>query len=114
MGSMCSKSASLLGGRTVHDDPDEGNTPNGSRQTDPRAAAAEAAERRRKAEQSRGTQASNPNKGKLAANLEASKAAPRVPEPRQEEQLVVSTLLIVLGLAKPCDTNESYLYSQWD
>lgn len=49
MGSMCSKSASLLGGRTVHDDPDEGNTPNGSRQTDPRAAAAEAAERRRKA-----------------------------------------------------------------
>ncbi|OSX67590.1 hypothetical protein POSPLADRAFT_1038074 [Postia placenta MAD-698-R-SB12] len=88
MGSMCSKSASLLGGRTVHDDPDEGNTPNGSRQTDPRAAAAEAAERRRKAEQSRGTQASNPNKGKLAANLEASKAAPRVPEPRQEEQLV--------------------------
>ena len=38
--------------------------------------------------------ASNPNRGKLAAQLEASKAAPRAPEPRQEGQLVVSACFL--------------------
>ena len=42
-------------------------------------------------EQSRGTQSSNPNRGQLAAKLEANKKAPRVPEARQEERLVVSS-----------------------
>lgn len=40
--------------------------------------------------QKRGVVANNPNRGKLAAQLEANKAAPRVPEPREEARLVVS------------------------
>lgn len=57
--------------------------------SDARAAAAEAAERRQQAQKQRGTHASNPNQGKLAAQLEASRKAARTPEaPRQGEQLV--------------------------
>ncbi|KAI0651844.1 hypothetical protein C8Q79DRAFT_61653 [Trametes meyenii] len=45
---------------------------------------------RRRLAQGRGVQSSNPNGGRLAAQLEAQKSAPptRVPEPRQQERLV--------------------------
>jgi len=56
---------------------------------DARAAAAEAAERRLKSAQARGTHASNPKRGRLANQLEASKAAKPVPASRQEEQPLV-------------------------
>jgi hypothetical protein len=38
----------------------------------------------------RGTNTSNPNQGRLAGQLEASKSSKRQPELKQEEQLVVS------------------------
>ncbi|KAH9946628.1 hypothetical protein B0H21DRAFT_391103 [Amylocystis lapponica] len=44
-------------------------------------------------ERKRGTNTANPNKGKLAAQLEASKSPSKVPEPRQEEQLVHHKLM---------------------
>ncbi|KAI0639390.1 hypothetical protein C8Q77DRAFT_58276 [Trametes polyzona] len=86
MGSLCSKPGTVSGGHQVlgSGSPTEGS-PSGTR-PDPRAAAAEAAERRMKA--GRGIQSSKPNAGRLAAQLEAQKSAPRVPEPRQEERLV--------------------------
>ena len=54
-----------------------------------------------KQEKARGTNASNPNRGKLAAQLEASKASARLPEARQEPTLVVrlAPLLVDLGLS---------------
>ncbi|KAI0732382.1 hypothetical protein C8Q72DRAFT_818550 [Fomitopsis betulina] len=91
MGSLCSKSAHALSGRTLADEPvQQGGSGNSAPPPgpNPRTAAVEAAERRRLAEQSRGTQSSNPNRGQLAAQLEANKKAPRVPEARQEERLV--------------------------
>ncbi|KZT02732.1 uncharacterized protein LAESUDRAFT_705793 [Laetiporus sulphureus 93-53] len=96
MGSLCSKPSTLSGGDTVLrpiNKGKEGHTLSsqangGQPQTGARTAAAEAAEKRRQAEQKRGTQAANPNRGKLAAQLEASKKAPRAPEPKQEERLV--------------------------
>jgi len=84
MGSLCSKASTHSGGHTVLGPTSQ---PVQDR-PDPRNAAAEAAERRRQTEQSRGTHSSNPSRGKLAAQLEASKTAPRLPEPRQEEGLV--------------------------
>jgi len=56
------------------------------RPSDPRAAAAAAAEQRLKAAQARGTNTSNPNQGKLAAQL--AKQSKHTPEARQEERLV--------------------------
>ncbi|CAL1695867.1 unnamed protein product [Somion occarium] len=96
MGSLCSKPGTHSGEHVqLHD----GHPPtgNGTRHTvgasggerpDPRAAAAQAAEERLKAAQARGTNPANPKKGRLAAQLEASKSAPRVPEPPQPERLV--------------------------
>jgi len=55
---------------------------------DPRAAAALAAEQRLKAAQTRGTNASNPNQGRLAAQLEATKSTSQAPEARQQDGLV--------------------------
>jgi len=86
MGSLCSKSSAFSGGHQVLGSSTTG-TGQGSDAPDPRAAAAEAAERRLKAQQVRGTNASNPNKGQLANKLKASKTA-KVPESREEEQLV--------------------------
>lgn len=80
---------------------------------DPRTAAAQAAEQRLKVvclnqtsrwfapfdstyllqAQTRGTNAANPNRGQLAAKLEASKSARGTAEPQQPERLVVSACL---------------------
>ncbi|EIN13729.1 hypothetical protein PUNSTDRAFT_129405 [Punctularia strigosozonata HHB-11173 SS5] len=84
MGSMCSKSSTHEGGHTVLGSGSDANQNSlgGSahRREDPRAAAAAAAEARLKREQERGTHASNPNRGRLASKLEASKAAKTTPE----------------------------------
>ncbi|THV04925.1 hypothetical protein K435DRAFT_850465 [Dendrothele bispora CBS 962.96] len=86
MGSICSKPGAHEGGHHVLGSNAEST---GQRQVDHRTAAAEAAERRQKAAQARGTHSSNPNQGKLAAL--AAKPAKFTPEPRQEERLVVSS-----------------------
>ncbi len=56
--------------------------------------------------QKRGVISSNPQGGRLAAKLEAGKSAPRVPEPRQEERIVVSAcsaiLTVVRGSTEAC------------
>ncbi|EIM92472.1 uncharacterized protein STEHIDRAFT_117483 [Stereum hirsutum FP-91666 SS1] len=115
MGSLCSKSSTHSGGHTVLDSsapsynrrqpaakpvaPPPNNRRGQKRgqpldssgaapAKDPRAAAAEAAEQRLKAAQSRGTNASNPNRGRLAAQVEANNKAGKLPEPQQEERLV--------------------------
>lgn len=54
-----------------------------------RGQAAAAAERRMKAENKRGVQAANPNSGRLAAQLEASKTAPIAPEPSRREDTLI-------------------------
>ncbi|KAF8591833.1 hypothetical protein K439DRAFT_1401127 [Ramaria rubella] len=80
MGNFCSKSSTHSGGHTLVpstrvNQPSYGTgtsgRPNGA---EARSAAAAAAENRRKAEQNRGVNAANPNQGRLAAKLEASKA----------------------------------------
>ncbi|ESK88881.1 hypothetical protein Moror_13243 [Moniliophthora roreri MCA 2997] len=89
MGSLCSKPGTHSGGHTVLGSSSSGNNPShqpAPAPADRRSAAAEAAERRMKAAQERGTNAANPNRGKLAA--EASKPAKVVPEQQQEERLV--------------------------
>ncbi|EMD42040.1 hypothetical protein CERSUDRAFT_90642 [Gelatoporia subvermispora B] len=88
MGSICSKASNHSGGHTLLGPADTNQPSNGQRPNDPRAAAAEAAERRLQAAQSRGISSANPNKGQLAAKLEASRTAARVPESQQEERLV--------------------------
>lgn len=45
----------------------------------------------------RGVNTANPNKGRLAAQLETQKVAPRAPEARQEERLVVSACSLHFG-----------------
>jgi hypothetical protein len=47
--------------------------------------------------QRRGTHGSNPNQGALAAQVEANKKSNRVPEPQQEERVVVSFCVILRG-----------------
>ncbi|KIJ68433.1 hypothetical protein HYDPIDRAFT_81520 [Hydnomerulius pinastri MD-312] len=99
MGSLCSKPGTHSGGHQVLG----GNTASPNAQnygttSNPRAAAAEAAERRLKSAQARGTNASNPKRGRLAAQLEASKSAKAVPTSRQEEQVVVSGLFLTRPL----------------
>jgi len=86
MGSLCSKSGAHSSGHTVLASPSAALNPGGLSTTDPRAAAAEAAERRLKTAQARGTSASNPNQGKLASQL--AKPAKPVSQSRQEENLV--------------------------
>lgn len=83
MGSLCSKSGAHSSGHTVLASSSSTNPGDPSR-SDPRAAAAEAAERRLKAAHARGTSASNPNQGKLASQL----AKPPKPSTQQEENLV--------------------------
>lgn len=56
--------------------------------SDPRAAAREAAERRLKTAQARGTNPANPNRGRLAGQVEIAKAAKAAPTSREEERLV--------------------------
>ncbi|KJA29222.1 hypothetical protein HYPSUDRAFT_32609 [Hypholoma sublateritium FD-334 SS-4] len=82
MGSLCSKSSTLEGGHTVlgsgpvNSNAPASNRPGASSQrTDPRAAAAEAAERRLKAAQARGTNTGNPKQGKLASQLAKQNSA---------------------------------------
>ncbi|KAH6917366.1 hypothetical protein BKA70DRAFT_332091 [Coprinopsis sp. MPI-PUGE-AT-0042] len=64
-----------------------GSDGGGASVPDPRQAAAEAAEKRMKAEQQRGTNASNPNAGRLAAKV--GKAPTKKAPGREEERLVV-------------------------
>ncbi|KAN0100633.1 hypothetical protein V8E55_000617 [Tylopilus felleus] len=95
MGSLCSRpgthsgSHQVLGGGALS----SSNAPNYQSTTDARAAAVAAAERRLKSEQARGTHASNPKRGHLAAQLEASKSAKPMPTQREGLPLVVSVNL---------------------
>ncbi|KZT30394.1 hypothetical protein NEOLEDRAFT_1053173 [Neolentinus lepideus HHB14362 ss-1] len=99
MGSLCSKSSTHSGGHTVLGSNSAaqvlgGNGPSQqSSRVDPRSVAAEAAERRMKAAQARGTNTSNPNQGRLAAQAEAAarNASKGIPQRPQEDRLVVST-----------------------
>jgi len=86
MGSICSKQSALKGGHRLVSETDEQSA--AQERPDPRTAAAQAAEQRMKASQSRGVVGSNPKSGRLAAQLEANKSAPRASEQRQEERLV--------------------------
>jgi len=90
MGSLCSKQGIHSGTHfAVPLEPQvqrQTLNPSVQRPPDPRAAAAAAAEQRLKAAQARGTNTSNPNQGKLAAQL--AKQSRFTPEARQEEQLV--------------------------
>ncbi|KAG6851050.1 hypothetical protein H0H93_002942 [Arthromyces matolae] len=87
MGSLCSKPGNYSGGHHVLGSQD-GSNPAASSSSDPRTAAAEAAERRFKAAQARGTNASNPKQGQLAAK--AGKISKTTTDSQQEERLVVS------------------------
>ena len=113
MGSICSKQSAMSGGHRLVEEPNTESA--GQERPDPRTAAAQAAEQRLKAvsgalraplgaydfvrvmrcahsvlqNQKRGVVSSNPQSGRLAAQVEAGKAAPRAPEPRQEERIVV-------------------------
>jgi len=88
MGSLCSKSSSHTGGHRVLGSADgSGASSSESRPAEARSAAAEAAEARLKAAQSRGTNASNPNRGALAAKVEAAKST-KSTDQVQPERLV--------------------------
>ncbi|KAF9453802.1 hypothetical protein P691DRAFT_657515 [Macrolepiota fuliginosa MF-IS2] len=96
MGSLCSKSSNYQGGHTVLG---TSNTTNGTTPTsapDPRTAAAEAAERRMQAAHQRGTNSSNPNAGRLAAQV-SQQNTKSYAEPQQPERLVVCLLLQYLS-----------------
>jgi len=86
MGSLCSKAGTHSPAHTVLASSSGPTTLGGPSRSDSRAAAAEAAERRLKAAQARGTTVANPNRGKLAGQL--AKPSKVVPESRQEERLV--------------------------
>ncbi|KAI0801275.1 hypothetical protein C8Q74DRAFT_1241236 [Fomes fomentarius] len=90
MGSLCSKSGTVTGGHQVLGSA-ASSIPGQTQGTrpDPRAAAAEAAERRQREAQERGVKSTNPNSGQLAAKLQAQKSSlARAPEPSQPERLV--------------------------
>ncbi|KAF8509817.1 hypothetical protein JB92DRAFT_2729270 [Gautieria morchelliformis] len=78
MGNLCSKSSTHTGGHTLVDPAGPRQPTYGSGRVAPdvdaRRAAAQAAENRLKAEQHRGVNRANPNQGRLAAKLEASKS----------------------------------------
>ncbi|KAF4623660.1 hypothetical protein D9613_001831 [Agrocybe pediades] len=96
MGSLCSKSSVHEGGHNVLGSspgtPINASgrpNPQASRPQDPRAAAAEAAERRLQAAQKRGTNTSNPNQGKLAQQLaKENSSRPNPVQEQREERLV--------------------------
>ncbi|KAH0590713.1 hypothetical protein H2248_000840 [Termitomyces sp. 'cryptogamus'] len=85
MGSLCSKPGNHTDGHHVLGSHSGPTNPAGPSPSDPRTAAAEAAERRLKTAQARGTNPSNPHHGRLAAK--AGKL-PKPTDPRQEERLV--------------------------
>ncbi|TFK41140.1 hypothetical protein BDQ12DRAFT_720846 [Crucibulum laeve] len=105
MGAFCSKSSAYSGGHTVLGSASDNTNSSAPSRPDPRSAAAEAAERRLKAvsspsdfmffsfleshiqAQARGTNASNPNKGRLAQQVARQTSKP-APEQQQEERLV--------------------------
>jgi len=111
MGGLCSKSSTLSGGHTLASPTPIDNSgrpqqlpqrlpqqqqqqPHGPRQHPQapearRGQAAAAAERRMKAENKRGVSAANPNSGRLAAQLEASRTAPIAPEPSRREDTLI-------------------------
>ncbi|KIY52748.1 hypothetical protein FISHEDRAFT_69562 [Fistulina hepatica ATCC 64428] len=84
--------------------------PAGTKPPDPRAAALAAAETRARAAEQRGTHASNPKRGQLAAK--ANKPAKFTPEPQQEQQLVVRSChaLYYRNLLR----DSSLIWQQWD
>jgi len=93
MGNICGKPSDHTGGHTlISSSPSTpsavGGAPANS-SSNPRAAAALAAEQRLKANQNRGTHTSNPNKGKLAGQL-ANTKKPQASGPAnsREDQLV--------------------------
>ncbi|KAF8898724.1 hypothetical protein BD779DRAFT_1485255 [Infundibulicybe gibba] len=87
MGLLCSKSNSHSGGHTVlSSSADTPGRNQAAAPSDPRAAAAAAAEQRLKASQARGTHASNPKKGQLAAQV--ANHSKQTAEPRQDDRLV--------------------------
>ncbi|KAG6335278.1 hypothetical protein ID866_3807 [Astraeus odoratus] len=86
MGSFCSKHDTHSGSQQVLGGGAQGQGYRSS--ADVRAAAAEAAERRLKQGQARGTHAANPKRGRLAAQLEASAKVAKTPATREEERLV--------------------------
>lgn len=101
MGSICSKQSNHTGGHTLVslNAVQPRATASTGRLQQPsqpllqgadarRSEAAAAAERRMKAQGKRGVNAANPHSGELAARLKASKSAPLVPEPRQEDALI--------------------------
>jgi len=91
MGALCSKSGMLEGGhRVVGTTQTLGGDGTGGKDriaVNPRLAALEAAERRKQAEQRRGTNEANPNAGQLSGQL-AVKNASKGPEPQQPDRLV--------------------------
>ncbi|KAG1750007.1 uncharacterized protein EDB91DRAFT_1047118 [Suillus paluster] len=96
MGSLCSRASAHSGGHQVLGSTaaqSNGQNYGTTSAPDPRAAAAEAAERRLKTAQARGTNTSNPNRGRLAGQVETAKAAKPEPTPREEERLVVCQVL---------------------
>ncbi|KAF9509346.1 hypothetical protein BS47DRAFT_1349356 [Hydnum rufescens UP504] len=102
MGSICSSASNHTGGHTyvsaseqqrrqpqpprVLDENSTGGPPRGK--PDTRAAAAEAAEARLKAAQTRGSNLANPKKGVLSSKLVEANKPKRAPEPREEERIV--------------------------
>lgn len=94
MGSICSKQSAYSEGHTVLDSSHSAQLSQSGvpsiQSSDPRTAAANAAEKRLKAAQERGTNQSNPNRGRLAAQVELSKAAAanRAPEAQEGDRLV--------------------------
>ncbi|KZS92972.1 hypothetical protein SISNIDRAFT_549997 [Sistotremastrum niveocremeum HHB9708] len=84
MGSLCSKSTDHTGGHQVLSSNESGQPVRPTKPDDRRAALAEAAENRLKAQQARGTNASNPNKGKLAQKVTESTKLP--PATSREEE----------------------------
>ncbi|TFY70374.1 hypothetical protein EVG20_g2627 [Dentipellis fragilis] len=120
MGHICSKPSTHTGAHTVLSPAAAPQTVSGrpSTQRPPRSApqptvthspasrptrnaAAEAAEKRLKAEKKRGVKASSAKGGSLAAKLDASRsAAYRTPEARQEDRLVVRAWSLLREMAR--------------
>ncbi|KAH9486916.1 hypothetical protein JR316_0000982 [Psilocybe cubensis] len=99
MGSSCSKTSAgsaYEGGHTVLGSGPVSRNQATARDTnreapkpsDPRAAAAEAAERRLQAAQNRGTNKSNPNQGKLSEQLAKQNSSKPGPPQQEVERLV--------------------------
>lgn len=86
MGSLCSTADTHLGGHTVVSNAATTPVRSPPKPSSPRAAAAEAAERRLKEAQRRGTSLTNPKQGALAA--QANKPVKFAPESRKDEPLV--------------------------